>query len=154
MIFGKNIIKSEKGCWVWQKSKAGNGYGKITFYKRQVYVHRAMYRIFYGEIPSGMMVMHSCDNPSCVNPEHLSLGTAKDNVRDMLNKDRGMKNWSFFRERNPKTKFTKEKKEEMLREYDEGMPIKVILQEYSISHAQFFRIRKKRGTSERINKSI
>ena len=66
-------------CWVWTGSKVGKGYGQ----------HRRSWKIHFGEIPDGLYVLHKCDNPLCVNPSHLFLGTPKDNVQDMLEKGRG-----------------------------------------------------------------
>ena len=67
-----------------------NGYG-ITWdreTKKTTYAHRFFYKQLVGEIPEGMFVCHKCDTPDCVNPEHLFLGTAKDNTQDMLSKNR------------------------------------------------------------------
>lgn len=79
----------ESGCREWQRQVNEKGYGKVT---RKTYgevkAHRAAYRVFKGEIPEGYVVMHSCDNPRCINPEHLSVGTLKDNTQDMMRKGR------------------------------------------------------------------
>ena len=72
---------SEAGCWVWKGSKR-NGYGLMSKGNKSVSAHRVSYEAFKGAIPKGMVVRHSCDNPSCINPGHLSLGTQKDNVMD------------------------------------------------------------------------
>ncbi len=78
------------GCWVWQASKIGGGYGKFKCKKltKSRYAHRVSYIMHKGEIPEGQVVMHTCDNPSCVNPDHLSLGTQKDNMLDASRKGR------------------------------------------------------------------
>jgi hypothetical protein len=79
----------DSGCWIWNRSKLPTGYG--IFYagrKIQTYAHRFSYSAFNGEIPEGMHVCHSCDNPSCVNPAHLWVGTANDNIRDCMAKGR------------------------------------------------------------------
>ena len=55
--------------------------------------HRLSYTIFVGDIPDGMLVLHSCDNPACINPEHLFLGTQSDNIMDALKKKRYKSNW-------------------------------------------------------------
>lgn len=78
----------EKGCWIWQKALTGGGYG-ISWYKgKSISAHRLSYLLFKGEIPKGMCILHSCDNKRCINPEHLSVGTNKENTQDALRKGR------------------------------------------------------------------
>lgn len=76
----------QNGCLIWGGSTRGNGYGRIYAgfpENREVGAHRVAYELATGcKIPAGMMVLHSCDNPSCVNPEHLRLGTHCDNMND------------------------------------------------------------------------
>jgi len=84
---------TETGCWIWMKSKTGNGrYGELsTCFNKKVKkykAHRFSYEAFYGPIPENMIVCHKCDTPLCVNPNHLFLGTNKDNTLDMINKNR------------------------------------------------------------------
>lgn len=76
-------------CWEWQASK-GNKYGHGQFYAngKRDFSHRVSWKIKNGAIPNKMCVLHKCDNPSCVNPNHLFLGTRQDNTRDMLEKHR------------------------------------------------------------------
>ena len=86
-----NGVKKTDNCWEWIKAKDRFGYGYIKAGgkdRRMLKVHRVSYILNFGEIPKGMCVLHRCDNPSCVNPEHLSLGTQSDNVADCHNKGR------------------------------------------------------------------
>lgn len=76
-------------CWVWCGSKAPGGYGQLSVGGKLQRANRVSWRLFRGEIPKGLHVLHRCDNPPCVNPEHLFLGTHGDNVRDMFSKGRG-----------------------------------------------------------------
>jgi hypothetical protein len=76
------------GCWFWQKGVAADGYGRVTRAGRKVGAHRAAWEIFHGRPPDGW-VLHSCDNPRCVNPAHLSVGSHRDNMRDMRDRGRG-----------------------------------------------------------------
>jgi HNH endonuclease len=88
--FARRFIKID-GCWLWTGSKTKAGYGKFqTGGKGGPYhlAHRFLYELAKGAIPKGAIVMHFCDNPSCVNPDHLSVGTHKDNTADMIAKGR------------------------------------------------------------------
>lgn len=80
------------GCWLWLGAERGsNGYGGIKVDGKYMQAHRYSYQRFVGEIPRGMLVCHHCDNPGCVNPYHLFLGTNKDNSDDKLKKNRQAK---------------------------------------------------------------
>jgi hypothetical protein len=97
---------TDSGCWEWQAGKHKVGYGASPFWcGGGRYAHRAMHAAVIGEIPKGMYVLHSCDNRLCINPEHLSLGTHLDNIKDMHAKNR-QRGGSMPNEENPSCKFT------------------------------------------------
>jgi len=81
-------VEKTDGCWLWTASKSEDGYGYFRFDGGMRKAHRMSWLFTNGEIPEGMFVCHSCDNPSCVNPEHLWLGTNQDNQDDMNEKGR------------------------------------------------------------------
>jgi hypothetical protein len=85
--FRKNV-RIEASCHIWTGARDGVGYGTWRFAGKYQRAHRVAWQLANGNIPPGMFVCHHCDNPSCVNLEHLFLGTPKDNTRDMLNKNR------------------------------------------------------------------
>lgn len=88
--FFRKVDKTEK-CWVWIGNTSRNGYGSIQSGGKgspTLSAHRLSYEMHKGQIPDGLVVMHSCDNPSCVNPDHLSVGTFKENTHDMIAKGR------------------------------------------------------------------
>lgn len=87
-LLEKVIINEVTDCWEFTGGKNNIGYGMIRDEKKMRTAHRVSYEEHYSKIPNGMIVMHSCDNPICCNPQHLSLGTHKDNTRDMLSKGR------------------------------------------------------------------
>ena len=85
----KNSVQVSS-CRVWVKAVRSKSteYGSIWFKGKTEYAHRVAYLVFKGEIPSGLEVMHSCDNPKCINPDHLKLGTHQENMNDMKSKGR------------------------------------------------------------------
>lgn len=82
-------VDTSGDCWLWTGAKRNaGGYGQIVVDGRRVMTHRFAYELEYGPIPAGMVVMHSCDNPPCVRPTHLSLGSRSDNNQDRARKGR------------------------------------------------------------------
>ena len=82
------VIDPETGCWVWQRYVSSNGYGRMRIGDRLHSAHRVFYSRARGPIPEGLQLDHICRNRKCVNPDHLFLGTVKDNSDDMIAKER------------------------------------------------------------------
>jgi hypothetical protein len=101
-------------CWMFPSRQR---YGLVWFVDGYLRANRAAWIISHGEIPRGLFVLHHCDNSRCVNPDHLFLGTQKDNVSDMIAKGR---KWSGLGEKNPNCKLTKEQVEEIRKLYQRG----------------------------------
>jgi hypothetical protein len=78
----------EIGCWIWLGAIKSYGYGSIKYRNKDMRANRVSWLAFKGEIPKGLCVLHHCDNPACVNPDHLFLGTLKDNMQDCIKKGR------------------------------------------------------------------
>ena len=80
--------KNENGCRLWQGKVDPHGYAHVTYKGWRTTGHRIAYALVNGPIPEGMVIMHTCDTPSCCNPEHLRMGTQKENIHDMIQKGR------------------------------------------------------------------
>jgi len=99
--FEEKYIVHDNGCWLWSGACNVQGYGVISENRKAVLAHRASYELHVGEIPDDLCVLHHCDVPGCVRPDHLWLGTKADNSRDMANKGRHA---DFKGERHPQAK--------------------------------------------------
>lgn len=91
-----DVAASIEECWPWKAGRFEKGYGSFSLtpgflVKRSVRAHRVAYELTRGSIPVGMIVMHKCDNPPCCNPNHLVLGTVKENAEDRDRKNRGVR---------------------------------------------------------------
>jgi hypothetical protein len=82
-----NYVKKSDYCWIWTGGKSPCGYGRVSFERKARLAHRISFYLSSGRMP-GPILRHSCDNPPCVRPEHLSEGTQKDNVQDALARGR------------------------------------------------------------------
>ena len=85
--FWRKVTKSD-GCWEWTGSCGAKGYGQVGVKGKNLRTHRVSWELTNGKIPEQLIVCHHCDNPKCVRPDHLFLGTNKDNTQDMLSKGR------------------------------------------------------------------
>lgn len=112
-------VNQGDGCWEWNSTRIPRGYGYFHWGSKARYAHRTAWELTYGKIPNGMFVCHHCDNPPCVRPDHLFLGTQSDNMRDCKEKGRG----KYPRaEQNGLARLTFAEAEEVRREVHEGIP--------------------------------
>jgi hypothetical protein len=113
--FWQFVVKGD-GCWEWSGTRNARGYGKIgRWHAGMDYAHRVSYELHVGAIPEGLHVLHHCDNPPCVRPDHLSVGTRRDNMQDAVAKGRvqhGERHYLF--------KMSNARIQEMSRRYRQG----------------------------------
>lgn len=97
-FWSKVDVRSEDECWKWTAATSPSGYGEFWFPQRGKHTraHQVSWILKYGDIPEGLGVLHKCDNPSCVNPKHLFLGTNLDNNKDRDAKGRRIQGTVYF----------------------------------------------------------
>ena len=141
---GQHTI-TQDGCWEYAGYRNKLGYGELHLYspefdpaKRKYRAHRIAYAYHFGVDPGEMMVCHKCDNPACINPDHLFLGTAKDNMRDMIAKGRAP---AQDGERNHAAVVTEATVIEIVSAIREGKSNKQIAQRIPVSHSTVSLIR-------------
>ncbi len=119
------VERKENGCWHWLKGKKGNGrngYGSMSINGKHMVASRISYELHKGPITEGLYVLHTCDNPICVNPNHLYLGTNQQNMNDMKNRGRSQKGKNLFR------KYSKQQCQNVFRLRQKGKIYKEISQ--------------------------
>lgn len=84
----ESMVVSESGCWEWTGLLGSSGYGHIKAFGKFVGVHRLSFELYNGPIPAGAEIRHRCDNPVCINPDHLEIGSHLQNMRDMIDRGR------------------------------------------------------------------
>lgn len=120
LIESRSIPEPNSGCWLWftrNKKPGGEGYGVLQSCGKSYAAHRASWIVYKGPIPEGMHVCHRCDNPCCVNPDHLFLGTPTDNMRDKVKKGRA-KTTPRLGSKNSAAKLTEEQAMDILTSSD------------------------------------
>jgi hypothetical protein len=142
------IPEPMSGCWLWEGPVNAHGYGRLSAGGKSWTAHRASYEIHKGPIHSGLWVLHTCDQPGCVNPDHLYLGTVVENVRDMMQRGRHVR-WNGTRRGtgNPKSRLTPEQVQE-IRCLPPGLTRRQAGRLYGVSHATIIDIIKGRTWSE------
>ena len=123
---------SDNGCWEWQGRKFKTGYGMVTFSGKTKRVHRIVYELMVGCVPSNLFVCHKCDNPICCNPDHLFIGTNSDNMIDCTIKGR-----------NPAAKISADSVVSIREQSLRGRTINEIAEEFKLSTIQVRKIIKK-----------
>lgn len=139
-LFNKSVFSPDSDCLIYTGYTDDNGYGVMTYRGRSHKAHRLMMTAFT-DIPQGMVVMHSCDNPSCIHPSHLRIGTQRENVHDCIQKGR-FKPGAGFRGgcANPMAKLNLEMVAEMrLAKKRRDISYKMLAKEYGVSTMTAYR---------------
>ena len=140
--FWRHTRQVDNACWLWLGSVDGFGYGMLARPigcngSKMLRAHRVSYELFKGPIPVGKLVLHTCDNPTCVAPSHLFLGTIQDNMDDRERKGRGVRP---IGSKHGNAKLTEESVTEMRRLYSCGVPKCDIAFEFGVSSATAGRV--------------
>ena len=140
---------SESGCWEWSGTKSSDGYGELSIScfgdKRKFRAHRISYAFFNGVDPKEKLVCHHCDNPACINPDHLFLGTHKDNMKDMRSKGREAPQDGS---NNANSSLTTYQAIKVMRAIQDGKSNTEIANVFGVKHSTISKIRRGKSWSE------
>ncbi len=126
-----NKVDKSGDCWEWSGAVIGSGYGHLWVEGKTILAHRYSYSLVHGFVPDGMLVCHRCDNKRCVNPDHLFVGTHRDNTLDAVSKGR----MGGRGEKNDNSKLCKEDVREIRRLYSLGVTQRVLGEMWKTSQA-------------------
>ena len=135
-FYAKLAPNPENGCLEWQGWADRSGYGRININGKGVYAHRLAYELAIGPI-GDLKVLHKCDNPRCCNPEHLFLGTMRDNMQDMVKKGRHN---TCSGSKHGRARLTEAQVLEMRSKAGQGASAKDLASEYGVSRNQVYSI--------------
>jgi hypothetical protein len=138
--FAMQAIPKESGCVEWSGWKNQYGYGCFHVDGRDILVHRWAYADKHGPIPNGLFACHRCDNPSCVNPDHIFLGTQKDNLQDAGRKGRMNKTIKARGEKHGNATLKNDQVRDMRRLYDKGVPTKDIAAQFGCRYSHVYAV--------------
>ena len=125
-------VNKTNSCWLWTGELSHNGYGRFKFFNSKYQAHRITWELYRGYIPKGLLVLHECDTPACVNPDHLFLGTNLDNTLDVIKKGR----WGG----GGPIRLSKEQREEVINlRKDMKLTYRAIAARYKVSHITILR---------------
>jgi hypothetical protein len=130
-FYGWDVTKN--GCWEWRGPRHKFGYGRVSAGDSvRLAAHRVAYETWVGPIPGGQVVRHKCDNPPCINPDHLETGTSADNTQDMMKRGRFTR---VYGERANGSKLTSEQVLGVIRRRGEGESVKSIASSLGVVEA-------------------
>lgn len=126
--FNEHVTPTNKRtCWEWEGNLFPTGYGVFSIRRKTIGAHRASWRLYNGDIPDDLQVLHKCDNRKCVNPYHLYLGTIEDNMRDKVERGRSLKGEDV-----PTSVLTKKQVKEIRKLYRQGVVQTELAKRYGV----------------------
>lgn len=132
--FSKYVIDQDTGCWNWSGAITKKSYGNVHYMGRWWKAHRLFYTKYIAEIEAGDVIMHACDNPRCVNPDHLKAGSQRENIEDCIQKNRHALTKNGL-------KITADQAAEIYRSTEADS---VLAKRYGVSRGLIWKIRKKK----------
>ena len=135
----KVAVSGPLECWLWTAATNGEGYGVFRGRQCRTSAHRTSYELAHGPIPEGLIVRHSCDNPTCVNPAHLLVGTHRDNTNDKLERERQARGVGTNTARLSEAEVA-----EIRLRVDRGEKVRGVARRFGIDHSNVSRIKNRK----------
>lgn len=132
-------IEKENDCWIWSTGLNTRGYGKMKINNKSYQAHRLSYQLFNGKIPPHKVICHVCDNPPCVNPKHLWMGTQYDNIQDMTFKRRVCHGIDRQGENNPRSKLKNKDIDTIFELLNQGISPKEIAKKFNVHWSTIYK---------------
>lgn len=146
-ILSHTTPEPNTGCWLWTGSCLPSGYGTTNIGVRKAYAHRASLELHCGPIPGGAVVMHLCNQPSCVNPAHLRAGSQKQNLQQCIREGRFRRANQQGENNHSKPRLNDEKVRLIRQQLAAGETVRALCQEFGVGFSTITRIRSKTSWS-------